>query len=206
MKTLVTDFDGTVTRRDFFELVREKWAMNPDPWEDYVAGRLTHFEALQRIFAAIRCPESELLELVDRMEVDPAFFGAVETLTQRGWRVVVASAGCAWYIERLLAPVRDRVTVFANPGDFSPGSGLQMSRPEGLECVCEETGIDKVGVVRRESAAAFAGDGRPDLAPSLLVPPSQRFARGWLAEALAAADEEFVALSSWETVVLTLAK
>lgn len=53
---LVTDFDGTVTRRDFFEIVRARWPAPPgdDPWELYLAGKLTHFGALQRIFARDR--------------------------------------------------------------------------------------------------------------------------------------------------------
>ena len=47
--------DGTVTQYDFFELGRKRWPSLPqdDPWEKYVTGRITHFEALAEIFARI---------------------------------------------------------------------------------------------------------------------------------------------------------
>jgi Iron-containing alcohol dehydrogenase len=45
---LISDFDGTVTRYDFFERVRKRWPFSPqdDPWEKFVAGKITHFQAL----------------------------------------------------------------------------------------------------------------------------------------------------------------
>ena len=47
-QVLVTDFDGTMTRRDFFQLVVERLLPpgTPDYWGEYLAGRITHFEAL----------------------------------------------------------------------------------------------------------------------------------------------------------------
>ena len=46
---LVTDFDGTMTRRDFYRVSLARLAPpgTHDYWEDYLAGRLTHFKALQ---------------------------------------------------------------------------------------------------------------------------------------------------------------
>lgn len=205
---LVTDFDGTITRRDFFDLVRERWPQRKDPWDDYVAGRLTHFEALRRIFSSIRCPESELLRVLDEMELDPFFFDAVRRLKKAGWRIIVASAGCGWYIEKLLKPVRAEVEIRANPGRFVPDAGLEVLRPPAGDCVCEETGVDKLCIVQQalklSNRVAFAGDGRPDLAPSLLVPPERRFARGWLAGALRERNECSVEWTSWKNLADSL--
>jgi 2-hydroxy-3-keto-5-methylthiopentenyl-1-phosphate phosphatase len=41
-RILVSDFDGTMTRWDFYALVRKQWPLPPndDPWEQYVAGWL----------------------------------------------------------------------------------------------------------------------------------------------------------------------
>jgi hypothetical protein len=54
MGILISDFDSTLTRYDFFDLVRKRWPTSPDddPWEKYVAGKVTHFQALAEIFAA----------------------------------------------------------------------------------------------------------------------------------------------------------
>jgi 2-hydroxy-3-keto-5-methylthiopentenyl-1-phosphate phosphatase len=72
------------------------------------------------------------------------------------------------------------------------------------------TGIDKPGVVRdalrRTEHVAFAGDGRPDLEPALLVRPEYRFARGWLAEALTERGEAFHPFSRWSEVADKLPK
>jgi 2-hydroxy-3-keto-5-methylthiopentenyl-1-phosphate phosphatase len=62
MSTLISDFDGTVTRYDFFERVRKRWPFPPedDPWEKFVAGQITHFQALAEIFGRIRTSEADL--------------------------------------------------------------------------------------------------------------------------------------------------
>jgi 2-hydroxy-3-keto-5-methylthiopentenyl-1-phosphate phosphatase len=48
---------------------------------------------------------------------------------------------------------------------------------------------------------AFAGDGRPDLAPALLAPPERRFARRTLARLLTERDEAFQSFDNWSDVV-----
>src|SRR5262245_15953491 len=101
---LVSDFDGTMTRHDFYQLAVESLLPpdTPDQWTAYRAGTVTHFEALRRYFAAIRADEAAVLAVVKRMELDPRLPAAVRALRDAGWSVVVTSAGCAWYIRRLL--------------------------------------------------------------------------------------------------------
>ena len=65
---LVTDFDGTLTRHDFFHLVVEAFAPAglDGYWRDYAAGRITHFEALAGIFGGVRASEAEMERLRQR--------------------------------------------------------------------------------------------------------------------------------------------
>src|SRR5262245_10471463 len=128
---LVSDFDGTMTRHDFYKLAIESLLPpdTPDYWADYRTGAITHFEALRRYFAAIRAGREEVLAVVDRMELDPDLRAAVAELRGAGWKVIVASAGCDWYIHRLLDAVGVQVEVHANPGRFVPGRGLLMEMP-----------------------------------------------------------------------------
>jgi len=53
---LVSDFDGTMTRHDFYKLAIESLLPpdTPDYWAEYRTGAITHFEALRLYFAAIR--------------------------------------------------------------------------------------------------------------------------------------------------------
>jgi len=209
-RVLVSDFDGTMTRQDFYHLVRERWPVpaDDDPWDWYVAGRCTHFEALAAIFARIRTDETTLLKLLDDMELDPALPSAIQRLQAAGWEIVVASAGCEWYLKRLLQSAGVAIEVHANPGEFSPEAGLKLTLPENSRFFDRNTGIDKVGVVRdalgRTPEVAFAGDGRPDLPAALLVPGARRFARGWLAGELTNRGEAFHALTDWNALADTL--
>lgn len=203
---LVSDFDGTMTERDFFSLVRGRWwtDADPDPWQDYLAGRLSHFDALNRFFARIDVDEQTLAAMLPAMEPDPALGRAVGRLQAAGWEVIVASAGCRWYIERIFAAAGVRVTIHANPGHLVPGRGLVMELSQGSSCFDPNTGIDKTGVLRealaRHDRVAFAGDGPPDVGPALMVAPELRFARGFLADRLTQQHERFHPFQRWSEI------
>jgi len=206
MSILISDFDGTVTRYDFFDRVRKRWPFPPqdDPWEKFVAGEITHFQALAEIFACIRTTEADLLEVADSTELDDSFAKSARVLQDRGWEIVIASAGCDWYIRYLLKQAGVSVAVHANPGVFDPERGLVMSLPERSPFFSATKGVNKVAIVRdalsRSDRVAFAGDGRPDLKSALLVPPQLRFARGWLAEALGERGERFHLFERWSEI------
>jgi 2-hydroxy-3-keto-5-methylthiopentenyl-1-phosphate phosphatase len=205
-RILVSDFDGTMTKTDFFDLVRTELpsAATRDYWQEYVDGKITHFEALSGIFASIRTDLPTLERLVDRMDLDPAIPNAIADLHAAGWKIIVASAGCDWYIRHLLGRAGVQIEIHANPGVFSPETGLQLSLPVQSPFYKHETGIDKSAIVQRalsiDAHAAFAGDGRPDLAPARLVDPSRRFARGWLAHHLQKSGEGFRPFDTWSRI------
>jgi 2,3-diketo-5-methylthio-1-phosphopentane phosphatase len=207
---LVSDFDGTMTQHDFYKLAIETLlpAQTPDHWVDYRAGRITHFEALQRYFSAIRVPEAEALAVVDRMELDPDLPQALAELRRAGWQVIVASAGCAWYIQRLLAAAGVEVEVHANPGRFEQGRGLLMEMAAGSPYLSPTLGIDKAGIVRRKLAegrtVAFAGDGFPDAESARLVSGDLRFARGDLADVLGREGLAYQAFDTWSDIAHAL--
>jgi 2-hydroxy-3-keto-5-methylthiopentenyl-1-phosphate phosphatase len=170
---------------------------------------MTHFEALRRYFAEIRAPEAEVLAVVERMELDPGLPAAVAALERAGWKVVVTSAGCDWYIRRLLGAAGVEVKVLANPGRFVAGQGLLMEMPAHSPYRSATLGIDKAGVVRgylgRGRPVAFAGDGFPDADPARLVPANLRFARGDLADVLRADGLPFRPFDSWSDIARVLA-
>ena len=203
---LVSDFDGTMTRQDFFKLAVQHLLPpdGPDFWSEYRAGQITHFEALRRYFAEIRASEAEVLAVVDRMELDPGLPQAVAELRQAGWRVIVTSAGCAWYIRRLLAQAGVELEVHANPGRFVPGRGLQMEMPVGSPFLSPALGVDKARIVRRHleqgCSVAFAGDGFPDKEAALSVPGRLRFACGDLANVFEQKGEPFQPFEAWSQI------
>ena len=207
---LITDFDGTVTRKDFYALVAPRFLEDglPDYWGRYFAGEITHFEAMRSIFSHIRTDEETLRAVIAEMEPEPELAACVEALRRAGWDVEIVSAGCRWYIDPILEAAGVNVRVHACPGRFDPERGLMMELPADSPYASQETGIDKAAVVRdalgRYRRVAFAGDGLPDLEAALLVEPGLRFARGWLAKELERRGERFRRFGRWAEVARAL--
>ncbi|MBY0228280.1 MAG: HAD-IB family phosphatase [Gemmataceae bacterium] len=205
---LVSDFDGTITGEDFFRIATERFAPSgmEEYWGGYLSGRCTHFEALRGIFGTIRASEAELLEAVAQLRPEPELAAWVDRLHEAGWDVVVASAGCGWYIERVLAGLG--LEVHCNPGRFSEAEGLVMELPIRSPYFSPTHGIDKAAVVRAAQAegrtVAFAGDGFPDAPAARLVPEHLRFARADLAEALRREGLPFRPFGTWGEVARLL--
>ena len=213
-RILITDFDGTLCRHDFYQLVVAHLlpATVPNYWQDYLDAKLTHFEVLRNYFAEIRCSEAELAAFLSRMELEPELPALLKRLREAGWKVVVASAGCGWYIQKLLEPLEDPPVVHTNPGRFVEGEGLLMSLPYGLQFFSPITGIDKTAITKAAIVqvgtpnVAYAGDGLTDVVPSLLVPESQRFARSDLAAALTKKKQQYRSFERWRDVAEGLLK
>jgi 2,3-diketo-5-methylthio-1-phosphopentane phosphatase len=203
---LVTDFDGTLTSRDFFQIALEHLLPShlPDYWGDYLSGRRTHFEVLQLIYAAITSSEREVLDVLPWAGLEPQLAQLIAQLRRAGWKVIVASAGCCWYIERLLASQGVVLEIHSNPGQFTLNQGLRMELPVDSPYFSATHGIDKAAVVRHALDSglpvAFAGDGYPDLEAARLVAADLRFARGALAESLRRLELPFQPFEHWAQV------
>lgn len=208
---LITDFDGTMTRTDFYEVAVARCLAPgaPDYWVDYASGRITHFEAMAGIYRHIRCPERQVrAEVLPAMDIDPALPEAAALLQQQGWDVVIVSNGSLWYIDILLDGLGVDLPRHGNPGRFVDGQGLLLELPASSPFFSPQHGIDKSLVVRdalsRYERVAFAGNGPPDLTPALLVPAELRFARTWLAGALAERGEGFRRYERWSEIARML--
>jgi 2-hydroxy-3-keto-5-methylthiopentenyl-1-phosphate phosphatase len=210
--TLVSDFDGTLTRHDFFRLAVERLmpAGVPDFWQEYREGRMTHFEAMRAYYGAIRAGEAEVIRVVEALELEPELAKWVKQLAELGWKVVVASAGCDWYIRYLLRRQGVELEVHANPGRFVEGQGLLMKLPVDSSYSSLSHGIDKAAVVRAAQRScqrvAFAGDGYPDVDAARLVPPELRFATGSLALALGQQGLPFQRFDRWAAIAQALTR
>lgn len=160
------------------------------------------------MFAMIRASENEALQVVCQMNPDPELSTAIRELQQAGWKIVVASAGCEWYIQCLLREANIEIDVHANPGKFDPERGLIVSAPTSSPFYCKELGVDKAAVVRfwqtQARHVAFAGDGFADLPAARPVASEMRFARSDLAHSLIAEQATYRPFSSWSGIAREL--
>ncbi len=210
-KTLITDFDGTITERDFFAVLAERYIPGdaPDYFAEWRAGRMSHFEAMAAYFAYAPDDEAQMDAVLADCGVDPGLKQAYEKLTAAGWEVLVVSAGSAWYIERLLGRAGVAPKVYANSGRLEKGRGLVIAKlPADSPFYSEDVGVDKSAVVQdalgRSEEVAFAGDGPPDVLPAMLVSAERRFARGYLAEELNRRDERYHGYRRWSEIAEVL--
>lgn len=211
-KIFVSDYDGTITDKDFYSLLAEHFLPEdtPDYFAQYREGRITHFEAMAAYFAYAPTNEQQMEELLAASQADPDLAASAGLLQRAGWELWVVSAGSSWYIERVLSRAGVTATVYSNPGRLESGHGLVLERLDPSSPYhCASVGVDKSAVVRHALDAAetvaFAGDGSPDLQPALLVRPDLRFARGFLAEALWERGELFRPFSRWSEIAAEIA-
>lgn len=211
MPILVTDFDGTFTRRDFFDLILERH----DPpgaralWNRFLAGGMSPFAGIAGVLGSLRTDEAGVAALVAALDPAPGTADAARRLQAAGWQIVVASAGCRWYIDRLLGELGLDFTVHANPGRFAPQSGVVMELDPASPYFHPELGVDKAVVVRealaRDPVVAFAGDSwQTDGPAARLVEPRGRFAIGQLARRLAHADLPHRTFTTWPDIAAQL--
>jgi 2-hydroxy-3-keto-5-methylthiopentenyl-1-phosphate phosphatase len=193
-RLLVTDFDGTMTETDFYELALDRFTPSETRyvWQRYKQRELTTFETLQAIFSSIKASPAELIAALDDLGFDAGAAAAIQRLRAAGWEVVIVSAGCDWYIQKILAKAGVSAVVHANPGEYAESGGLEMRVPSASPYLSSKTGIDKAAIVREALEnyrdVAFAGNSAPDLEAARLVNDNRRFARSQLADLL---DEEY---------------
>lgn len=169
---LVSDFDGTISKEDFFNMVIEKLLKKEDikPWDDYVAGKITHFEALSRIFAKVRIPQDELDIFIQSIQIDEKFPETLELCGRLGIPVYICSAGMDYYIRKRIPQYIEKynIAVISNKAEYSPQTGFKLTPlPEGNPYYSKEVGVNKEALVanikQQGNFTIFAGDGRPDI-------------------------------------------
>ena len=122
---LVSDFDGTITRNDFYILIADRFI--PEPRTDYLElyrrGQMTHFDAMAAYFSHMPAGTGEIASLLRDTQPDPRLREAVERLRLASWDLIIVSAGSSWYIDRILATAGVHVTIHSNPGRVEPDGG-----------------------------------------------------------------------------------
>ena len=176
-KAFVTDFDGTVTCNDFFHIVTDEYCDEKglQPWYDYLAGKITHLQALTAIFRNVKGSAESLISLIHKIQIDDNFLPTVQECYAKNIPVYIVSAGCDYYIRELIGDVIDKygIVLIANSCDYSETEGLKMI-PLSKESpyFSEKIGVDKAAVVKelhgKGYEVIFAGDGRPDFAAAEL--------------------------------------
>ena len=169
---LVSDFDGTISKKDFFAYATENILSYEDmyPWREYKKGKISHVNALNLIFNQIHLPKSEFDLFIDSIEVEEYFCPTVELCKNKNIDVFVVSAGADYYISRILKRlcVEEKVSLITNPSTYSQIEGLKLFPVDkSHRYYDEDLGVSKKNFVlnlkQKGYTVIFAGDGLPDI-------------------------------------------
>jgi 2-hydroxy-3-keto-5-methylthiopentenyl-1-phosphate phosphatase len=155
-RTVVVDFDGTVTQQDLLDTIASRFG-DPEVYrevdEGLDEGRLTLREVITREYEPVRRPLEEIVAWeLENVTIRPGFRELVELAKAEGWRFVIVSSGFHELIEPILEHEGIEVELHANRVDPSP---------EGWRVIWQyERACDSCGEsCKRSIVQEFAGDG-----------------------------------------------
>jgi 2,3-diketo-5-methylthio-1-phosphopentane phosphatase len=200
----VSDFDGTLTDRDFYHIVMDKY-LKDWSWDYYNEWKKTkkiNVEFLNRIFGAIDREENEILEDILELPLDPYAINFINKIQANGGDFFILSAGTSYYINKLLKHLKVKnVSVISMEGIYK-NRGIQIQPDPKSEYYSEVWGVDKEKVIKtlkqKYSKVYFAGDSEPDIGAAKAADCA--FARNELQKLLVAEKIEFVPFNKFKEV------
>ncbi len=200
----VSDFDGTLTDRDFYHIVMDKY-LKDWAWEYYYEWRKTkkiNVEFLNKIFGSMDRSEEEILEDILNLPLDPYAIDFIKRVESCGGDFYILSAGTSYYIKKLLAHYNiNNVTVISMEGIYK-NRGIQILPDSKSEFYSETFGLDKAKVIltlkQKYSKVYFSGDSEPDVGAANEADCA--FARNDLKELLSEKNIPFVSFNKFNEV------
>jgi 2-hydroxy-3-keto-5-methylthiopentenyl-1-phosphate phosphatase len=167
-RTLVVDFDGTITEQDVLDEIARTFGDDEVYREvDEALDRngITLHEVLRREFEPVRAPLGEVVEWIHaNARIRPGFGELVELARERGWRLVVVSSGFRQLIEPMLERAGiEGLELISNEVDPDPGGWritfFDESRCEICGEACKRTTVRSVV---DGGEVVYVGDGYSD--------------------------------------------
>jgi 2-hydroxy-3-keto-5-methylthiopentenyl-1-phosphate phosphatase len=166
-RTIVVDFDGTVTEEDLLDEIASRFgdpAVYQEVEDGLDEGRMPLREVITREFEPVTKPLEEIVRWeLDTVRVRSGFRELVQLAEERGWRMVIVSSGFHELIEPILEREGVEVELHANRVD---------PRPEGWRVLwqydesCDSCGEScKRSIVKEfggEGEIVYVGDGYSD--------------------------------------------
>ncbi len=200
----VSDFDGTLTDRDFYHIVMDKY-LKDWAWEYYEEWRKTrkiNVEFLNKIFGAMDRSEEEIMEDILELPIDPYAADFIKKVESCQGDFFILSAGTSYYIKKLLAHLNiNNVTVISMEGKYQNRGITIMPDPQS-EYYSSIFGVDKAKVVKalkeKYEKVYFAGDSEPDIGAAKAADCA--FARNDLQQQLTEQNIPFIPFNKYNEV------
>lgn len=170
---LISDFDGTISKKDFFYMVIDTVLKDKKdallPWQDYLNGKIKHIDAMTGIFSQIHLTQDELDKFISTIEIDPYFYDTAKYCAEKNIPFYICSAGTNYYIKKRISDTLSKYNIIlvSNDATYSQQNGMKLIAPEETSPYYNSnTGIAKDKIVQKLKNDGFftiyAGDGKPD--------------------------------------------
>jgi 2-hydroxy-3-keto-5-methylthiopentenyl-1-phosphate phosphatase len=123
---VICDFDGTITYKDVTVAMLDHFA--GPVWREgipaYRAGKLSHFEHMQNLYAYLKVPANELLAYARReTQLRPHFARLTRFCREQKWPFAVVSGGVDFYLKDFLG---EEVPFHCYLGDYNEYWKLEL--------------------------------------------------------------------------------
>jgi 2-hydroxy-3-keto-5-methylthiopentenyl-1-phosphate phosphatase len=162
-RSLVIDFDGTVTEDDLLDTIALTFgdaAVYQEVEDGLDAGTMPLREVITREFRPVRAPLEEVVDWVlEHARVRRGFRELVQEMQEAGWQVHIVSSGFHELIEPVLQRERVDVELHANRVDARPdGWRVEWRYPDD----CAECGESCKRALLPAGYVVYVGDGYSD--------------------------------------------
>jgi 2-hydroxy-3-keto-5-methylthiopentenyl-1-phosphate phosphatase len=203
-RSIVLDFDGTVTESDLLDRVAKEFgdpAVYQEVEDGLDEGRMPLREVITREFRPVTAPLEEVVAWVlEHAKVRAGFAEFVRGARADGWDVHIVSSGFHELIEPVLERESVEVELHANRIDARPdGWRVDWRYPDG----CDECGESCKRSLLPAGEVVYVGDGYSDRCAALAA--DRVFATAGLAAYLAARGAPFEPFSDFHALSQSLA-
>lgn len=206
----VSDFDGTLTDRDFYHIVMDKylkdWSWNY--YDEWKKSKKINVDFLNKMFGAMDRSEEEIFQDILELPLDPYAVKFIQMVQNNGGDFFILSAGTSYYINKLLEYFKIKnVTVISMNGRYH-NRGIEIMPDPKSEFYSEMWGIDKQRVIlslkEKYEKVYFAGDSEPDIGAAKTADCA--FATGSLKDWLTKEKAPYIAFEHFEEVAKYLVR
>jgi 2,3-diketo-5-methylthio-1-phosphopentane phosphatase len=160
------DFDGTIVDQDLTDAVIQRfakpgWEIPERLWE---SGQMGSRECLAIQMSLINESVADILNFIDRFEIDPYFLDFTDLLNHMGVPFAIVSDGFSVFIERLLgnAGFMKMPQIYAN-GLIKKRAGLKTVFPyANRQCLSGTCKCSVTNTLSGDRSVILIGDGRSD--------------------------------------------
>ncbi|MBF0708748.1 MtnX-like HAD-IB family phosphatase [Alkalihalobacillus hwajinpoensis] len=199
----VSDFDGTISKKDFYWLVIETYyPEGKGLYKKWKAGEMQDIDFLSQVFQSIDQHEEQIIQDILSLPIDEHVPSFIKKVQENGGDFYILSAGTDYYIHHILNHYGiQHVPVFSNKGYYEK-KNVHLSINENHKHYSRRYGIDKSKVIsdlkEKYEVVYFAGDSEPDSHPAKVA--DLTFAKDALQELLKENNVPFVAVESFQQI------